>query len=225
MASAFNVSIDEKNTNVGALDRGTSFDVSDPSQYYSSIIGHTYNPFNYGKNAQSAINTLQSQAFNSAEAAKNRDWQEAMSNSAHQREVEDLKAAGLNTWLGVDQGGASTPSGSSATSSAMQATDFMGPSLIHALTSMAGSVMSLFGHKGAGAAVKTAGKVLSRSASSAKEASNISNVSSNVEDIVKKLEPKHRLEEELKWTRDGTKKANALRDLISDFGSSFTVSD
>lgn len=40
-------------------------------------------------------------------------WQENLSNTAHQREMEDMKAAGINPMLTSQTSGASTPSGSS----------------------------------------------------------------------------------------------------------------
>lgn len=62
----------------------------------------------------SAAGSLFSSALNVYEAGQNRKWQERMSNTAHQREVADLRAAGLNPLLSANHGGASTPSGNVA---------------------------------------------------------------------------------------------------------------
>lgn len=108
------------------VDPGNQFDTS--PQGLSTTV---YNDARQIAREMSEYNTQQSQAFAreqmrfqeaqnakamqfSADQAKlNRDFQERMSNSSHQREVQDLLKAGLNPVLSA-LAGSSTPSGSAA---------------------------------------------------------------------------------------------------------------
>lgn len=93
----------------------------------------------------SAQNTALSQqfareqmAFQSRENQIARDWQEKMANTAHQRQVKDLKAAGLNPILSVNSG-AATGSASGASGAQGQ----VDTSAINALASLAVASMNI----------------------------------------------------------------------------------
>lgn len=92
------------------------------SDAYSENYGRTYGR---EASAQDILNAREANAvqkdlwsdqaaFNAKQAAIDREFQAYMSNTAYQRAVADLRAAGLNPILAVGNMGASTPQGATA---------------------------------------------------------------------------------------------------------------
>jgi len=66
------------------------------------------------QNVASAQQAEKQMAFQDKSLDRAMSFQERMSNTAHQRQVQDLRAAGLNPILSSKYGGSSTPSGATA---------------------------------------------------------------------------------------------------------------
>lgn len=132
-----------------------------------AIIGGVSSAFGASRaNRQSQRNAEASMRFEAEQAGINREFQERMSSTAHQREVQDLIKAGLNPMLSAMGGsGASSPSGSTGSGSSAPVQNELGAGVSSAL---------------AAANVAAQNKLLGAQANQANAGANLANASATI---------------------------------------------
>lgn len=104
-------------------DIGKALSVINPAGMLGTVASVGGSLLNYKGQKEANKTSIEEAAknrdFNSAEAAKNRAWQETMRSTGYQTAVQDLKAAGLNPMLAYSQGPAAMPAGATASTSSM----------------------------------------------------------------------------------------------------------
>lgn len=126
--------------------------------HYKSNIGTDYDFGEYleGLFTSSGAEAEANRIFNSAQAVENRtfqhneakiqrDWYEYMSNSAYQRSVADMKAAGINPILAYSQGGAAVSGTGVPTGSAAYVNGANGDSISTVLNAAANVISAVSG--------------------------------------------------------------------------------